>query len=42
MKTGGKGMMRAGNGVVRAGKGSKKNPAKFTITISSINKYRNK
>ena len=46
--TGGKGMMRAGegivragDGIVRAGEGSKKSP-KFTITISSINKYRNK
>ena len=39
--TGGKGMIRAGEGIVRAGEGSKKNP-KFTITISSINKYRNK
>ena len=39
--TGGKGMMTAGEGIVRAGEGSKKNP-KFTITISSINKYRNK
>ena len=49
--TGGKGIMRAGEGyvvtrakgegIVRAGEGSKKNP-KFTITISSINKYRNK
>ena len=46
--TGGKGMMRAGegivragDGIVRAGEGSKKTP-KFTITISSINKYRNK
>ena len=39
--TGGKGMMRAGDGMVRAGKGSKKNP-KFTVTFSSINKYRNK
>ena len=39
----GKGMMRAGEGIVRAGKGSgsKKN-LKFTVTISSINKYRNK
>ena len=49
----GKGIMRAGNGIVRAGEGnvvsrakgegsgSKKNP-KFTITFSSINKYRNK
>ena len=46
--TGGKGMMRAddgivhaGDGIVRAGEGGKKNP-KFTITISSINKCRNK
>ena len=41
--TGRKGIMRAGDGIVRAGKGngSKKNP-KFTITISSIDKYRNK
>ena len=46
--TGGKGMMRAGDGIVRAGdgivsagEGSKKTP-KFTITFSSINKYRNK
>ena len=51
--TGGKGIMRAGkgsvasrakgDGIVRAGEGngSKKTP-KFTITISSINKYRNK
>ena len=46
--TGGKGIMRAGNGIVRAGdgivrsgEGSKKN-LKFTITFSSINKYRNK
>ena len=39
----GKGMMRAGEGIVRAseGSGSKKTP-KFTITFSSINKYRNK
>ena len=49
----GKGIMRAGNGIVRAGEGnvvsrakgegsgSKKKP-KFTITFSSINKYRNK
>ena len=47
--TGGKGMMRAGEGIVRAadgtvraGEGSKKKTTKFTITISSINKYRNK
>ena len=39
--TGGKGMMRAGDGIVKAGDGSKKK-TKFTITFSSINKYRNK
>ena len=41
--TDGKGMMTAGEdkGIVRAGEGSKKKP-KFTFTISSINKYRNK
>ena len=46
--TGGKGIMRAGDGIVRAGdgivragEGSKKIP-KFTVTFSSINKYRNK
>ena len=49
--TGGKGIMRAGEGsitsrakgegIVRAGEGIKKNP-KFTVTFSSINKYRNK
>ena len=51
--SGGKGIMRAGEGsvasrtkgygIVRAGggSGSKKNP-KFTVTFSSINKYRNK
>ena len=46
--TGGKGILRAGDGIVRAGdgivtarEGSKKNP-KFTVTFSSINKYRNK
>ena len=46
--TGGKGIMRAGDGIVRAGdgivradEGSKKKP-KFTVTFSSINKYRNK
>ena len=51
--TGGKGIMRAGEGIVCAGEGnvvsrakgegsgSKKNP-KFTVTFSSINKYRNK
>ena len=49
--TGGKGIMRAGEGsvvsrakgegIVRVGEGSKKKP-KFTNTISSINKYRNK
>ena len=39
----GKGMMRACEDIVRAdeGSGSKRNP-KFTVTISSINKYRNK
>ena len=37
----GEGIVRAGDGIVRAGEGSKKTP-KFTITISSINKYRNK
>ena len=37
----GKGIMRAGDGIVRAGEGSKKK-TKFTITFSSINKYRNK
>ena len=51
--SGGKGIMRAGKGIVRAGEGnvvsrakgersaSKKTP-KFAVTISSINKYRNK
>ena len=41
--SGGKGIVRAGDGIVRAGEGSgsKKKP-KFTITVSSINKYRNK
>ena len=39
----GKGIMRAGDGIVRAGSGSKsKKKTKFTITFSSINKYRNK
>ena len=52
--TGGKGIMRAGegsavsrakgDGIVRAGErsGSKKKKTKFAVTISSINKYRNK
>ena len=42
--TGGKGIMRAGDEIVRGGEGSgsKKKQPKFTITISSINKYRNK
>ena len=47
--TGGKGIMRAGDGIVLAGdgtvpagEGSKKKKTKFTITISSINEYRNK
>ena len=41
--TGGKSIMRAGDGIVHAREGSesKKTP-KFTVTISSINKYRNK
>ena len=49
--TGGKGIVREGegsvasrakgDGIVRAGSGSKKTP-KFTVTISSISKYRNK
>ena len=41
--TGGKGIMRASEskGIVRADEGSKEN-LKFTNTISSINKYRNK
>ena len=30
-----------GDGIIRAGEGSKKTP-KFAVTISSINKYRNK
>ena len=38
----GKGIMRAGDGIVRAGSGSKKKQPKFTVTFSSINKYRNK
>ena len=37
----GKGIMRTDNGIVRAGEGSRKTP-KFTVTFSSINKYRNK
>ena len=50
--TGGKGIMRAGEGsitsrakgegIVCAGEGSKKRQTKFTVTFSSINKYRNK
>ena len=39
--TSGKGIMRAGVGIVRAGEGSKKKKTKFTVTFSSINKYRN-
>ena len=39
--TSGIGIVRAGDEIVKAGEGSKKTP-KFTITISSINKYRNK
>ena len=51
--SGGKGSMRAGegsvasrtkgDGIVRAGEGSRsKKKPKFTVTFSSINKYRNK
>ena len=41
--TGEKGMMRVGDGIVRGGEGSgSKKKTKFTVTISSINKYRNK
>ena len=41
--TGRKGMMRAGDVIVRAGEGSgSKKKTKFTVTFSSINKYRNK
>ena len=40
--TGGKGIMRAGDEIVRAGSESKKKQHKFTVTFSSINKYRNK
>ena len=39
--TDGKGIVRAGDGIVCAGSGSKKK-TKFTVTFSSINKYRNK
>ena len=39
--TGGKGIVKASDGIVRAGEGSKKTP-KFTVTFSSINKYRNR
>ena len=41
MMTAGEGIVRAGDGIVRAGEESKKK-TKFTITITSINKYRNK
>ena len=37
----GDGIVRAGDGIVRADEGSKKT-SKFTVTFSSINKYRNK
>ena len=52
--SGGKGIMRTGDGIVRTGEGkvvsrakgegsgSKKKKPKFAVTISSINKYRNK
>ena len=41
--SGGKGIMRVRDGIVRAGEGSRteKKP-KFAVTISSMNKYRNK
>ena len=40
---GGKGIVRAGDGIVRAGEGSgSKKKTKFTVTFSSINRYRNK
>ena len=41
MMRAGEGIVRAGEGILRAGEGSKKK-TKFTITFSSINKYRNK
>ena len=41
MMRAGDGIVRAGDGIVRAGEGSKKK-TKFTITFSSINKYRSK
>ena len=37
----GEGTVRGGDGIVRAGEGSKEKP-KFTLTFSSINKYRSK
>ena len=40
--TGGKGIMRASDGIVRAGEGSGSKKTKFTVTFSSVNKYRNK
>ena len=50
--TDGKGIMRAGDGIVRAGEGSvasrakgegsKKKRTKFSVTFSSINKYKSK
>ena len=41
--SGGKGIMRVGDGIVRAGEGSRsKKKPKFAVTISSMNKYRNK
>ena len=39
--TGGKGIMRAGDGIIRAGAGDR-SKKKFTVTFSSLNKYRNK
>ena len=35
-------LLTGGKGIVRADEGGKKTPPKFTVTFSSINKYRNK
>ena len=40
--TGENGIMEAVEGIVRAGDGIVKRKPKFTVTFSSINKYRNK
>ena len=40
--TGENGIMEAVDGIVRAGDGIVKRKPKFTVTFSSINKYRNK